>query len=124
MVGITITFASRYRSRLSGHKFASNGLLPEIGAIPRRDRASLCKPRTAPLSGASNNMVSKETVANSRSYGSRIPSWAIGTTMPIRYFSTVRFPTLMSAVTGMPGVRWKLVGTSWSATRSSDIRAR
>jgi hypothetical protein len=37
-------------------------------------------------------------------HGSRIPSRATGTTMPSRYLSTVRYPTLMSAVTGMPGI--------------------
>jgi len=37
-------------------------------------------------------------------HGSRIPSFATGISHPRRYLSTVRFPTLMSAVTGMPGV--------------------
>lgn len=37
-------------------------------------------------------------------HGSRIPSFATGISHPRRYLSTVRFPTLTSAVTGMPGV--------------------
>jgi hypothetical protein len=37
-------------------------------------------------------------------HGSRMPSVRVGTTRDGKYASTVRCPTLMSAVTGMPGV--------------------
>ncbi len=43
-------------------------------------------------------------IGSATRHGSRIASRPIGITIPRMYLSTVRFPTLMSAVTGIPGI--------------------
>jgi len=59
-----------------------------------------------------------------RSHGSRIASEATGSARPIRYSRIVRLPTLMSAVTGMPGVSRNPAGVECRSTRSMVTRPR
>ena len=77
--------------------------------------------REAPVGACSEREAIEKT---HRRQGSRIPSRIAGTTELSRYCMIVRCPTLMSAETGMPGVRRKPFGTSCSVLWSIAIRTR
>jgi len=65
-----------------------------------------------------------DTYRRRLTHGSRMPSCTNGIARPRKYAISVRFPTSTSAVTGIPGLRWKPAGVSCRPIWSSVTRVR